>query len=118
MDASTSVAGRITDQQLREARDGLIRLLHKKRFPREWIERHVPDAMGQAQMDFAARLAAGKDDDTVALLVVIAYRRAVNALQAQLAKPTTSIETVFHLADESTLRRRRRQSGTNVKNES
>ncbi|HEU5252086.1 MAG TPA: sigma-70 family RNA polymerase sigma factor [Solirubrobacterales bacterium] len=101
MDASTSAAGRITDQQLREAREGLIRLLHKKRFPREWIERHVPDAMGQAEVDFSARLAAGKEDDTVGLLVVIAYRRAVKMLRAQLAKPTASIETVFHLADDS-----------------
>lgn len=53
-------------------------------------------------MDLSARLAASKEDDTVGLLVVIAYRRAVNMLQAQLTKPTAPIETVFHLADEST----------------
>ena len=60
MDASTSVADRITGQQLREAREGLTRLLHKKRFPREWIEREAPDAMAEAEKDLAARLAAGK----------------------------------------------------------
>jgi len=102
MDASTSVAGRITNQQLDEAREGLVRLLHKKRFPREWIEREAPEAMARAEGDFAARLAAGKEDDTVKLLVVIAYRRAMKMLGAQRAKPTVSIETVFHLADEST----------------
>ncbi len=102
MDASTSVADRITGQQLRESRDGLTRLLHKKRFPREWIEREAPDAMAEAEKDLAARLAAGKEDDVVNLLVVIAHRRAIKMLHAQLAKPTTSIETVFHLADEST----------------
>jgi RNA polymerase sigma factor (sigma-70 family) len=102
MDASTSAADRITGQQLREAREGLTRLLHQKRFPREWIEREVPDAMAEAEKDLAARLAAGKEDDTVNLLVVIAYRRAIKMLRAQLAKPTTSIETAFHLADEST----------------
>jgi DNA-directed RNA polymerase specialized sigma24 family protein len=102
MDASTSVADRITGQQLREARERLIRLLHKKRFPREWIERGAPDAMAEAEKDFAARLAAGKEDDIVNLLVVIAYRRAIKMLRAQLGKPTTSTETVFHLADEST----------------
>jgi RNA polymerase sigma factor (sigma-70 family) len=101
MEVSAAVADRVADRQLQEAREGLVRLLHKKRFPREWIERHVPDAMGQAQMDLAARLAAGKEDDTVNLLVVIAYRRAVKMLRAQLAKPTASIETVFHLTDES-----------------
>ncbi|MFL5832687.1 MAG: RNA polymerase sigma factor [Solirubrobacterales bacterium] len=102
MDASTSAADRITGQQLREAREGLTRLLHKKRFPREWIEREVPDAIAEAEKDFAARLAAGKEDDIVNLLVVIAYRRAIKMLRAQLAEPTTSIETVFHLRDEST----------------
>jgi hypothetical protein len=60
MDAPAPAAGQITDQQLREAREGLIRLLHTKRFPREWIEQHVPDAMGQAQMDLSARLPPGR----------------------------------------------------------
>jgi len=102
MERTAKTADRITDQQLLEARKGLVRLLHKKRFPREWIEREAPDAMAHAEGDFAARLAAGKEDDTVNLLVVIAYRRAMKMLGAQRAKPTISIETVFHLADEST----------------
>ncbi len=102
MERTAKTADRITDQQLLEARRGLVRLLHKKRFPREWIEREAPDAMAHAEGDFAARLAAGKEDDTVNLLVVIAYRRALKMLRAQLTKPTTSIETIFHLADEST----------------
>lgn len=101
MESYATAADLVTDRQLQEAREGLVRLLHKKRFPRGWIERHVPDAMGQAQMDLAARLAAGKEDDTVNLLVVIAYRRAIKMLRAQLAKPTASIEAVFHLTDES-----------------
>ncbi len=103
MELATMRRREVTDEELREAEEGLVRLLHKKRFPREWIERNVPDAMAQARTDFAARLAAGKEDDTVNLLVVIGYRRAVKVLDAQLAgPPTTSIETVFHLADEST----------------
>ncbi len=102
MDASTSAADRITGRQLQEAREGLTRLLYRKRFPREWIERAAPDAMAEAEKDFATRLAAGKRDDAVNLLVVIAYRRAIKILRAQLARPSTSIETVFHLADEST----------------
>lgn len=103
MEAVTKRRHEVTDEQLREAEKGLVRLLHKKRFPREWIERNVPDVMAQASTDFAARLAAGKEDDTVNLLVVIGYRRAVKVLDAQLSHPsTTSIETVFHLADEST----------------
>ncbi|HXR59981.1 MAG TPA: hypothetical protein VN732_01515 [Solirubrobacterales bacterium] len=60
-------------------------LLHAKRFPREWIERHVPDVMAQARSDFAVRLAAGKEDDTVNLLVVIAYRRAVKSRRLALS---------------------------------
>jgi RNA polymerase sigma factor (sigma-70 family) len=93
--------GKVTDQQLREAEAGLVRLLHAKRFPREWIERHAPEAMAQARAEFAVRLAAGRDDDTVNLLVVIGYRRAIKVLRSQKsAPPTTSLETVFHLADE------------------
>ncbi|HEY5943620.1 MAG TPA: sigma-70 family RNA polymerase sigma factor [Solirubrobacterales bacterium] len=101
MEVSTTVADRVTGRQLQEAREGLVRLLHKKRFPREWIEREAPDAMAHATGDFAARLAAGKEDDTVNLLVVIAYRRAIKTLQKQLSKPTTPIEAIFHLEDES-----------------
>lgn len=102
MEVATTRRGEVSDEELREAEEGLVRLLHKKRFPREWIERNVPDAMAQARSDFAARLAAGKEDDTVNLLVVIGYRRALKVLDRELAGPsTTSIETVFHLADES-----------------
>ena len=93
----------VTDQQLHEAEEGLVRLLHAKRFPREWIERHVPEAMAQARTDFAVRLAAGREDETVNLLVVIGYRRALKLLSSQTSRPaTTSLETIFHLADEST----------------
>lgn len=93
----------VTDQQLLEAEKGLIRLLHAKRFPREWIERHAAEVMAQARTDFAARLAAGRNDDTVNLLVVIGYRRALKVLRSQkTGPPTISIENVFHLADEST----------------
>lgn len=93
----------VTDRQLLEAEEGLVRLLHAKRFPREWIERHVPEVMAQARTDFAVRLAAGRDDETVNLLVVIGYRRALKVLRSQKTSPaTTSLETVFHLADEST----------------
>jgi RNA polymerase sigma factor (sigma-70 family) len=103
MEAAITRRREVTDEELREAEKGLVRLLHKKRFPREWIEQNVPDVMAQARTDFAARLAAGKEDDTVNLLVVIGYRRAVKVLDLQLSRPsTTSIETVFHLADEST----------------
>jgi RNA polymerase sigma factor (sigma-70 family) len=103
MEAATNRRREVTDAELREAEKGLVRLLHKKRFPREWIEQNVPDVMAQARTDFAARLAAGKEDDTVNLLVVIGYRRALKVLDAQLSRPsTTSIETMFHLADEST----------------
>jgi RNA polymerase sigma factor (sigma-70 family) len=101
MEAATKE--RVTTRQLKEAERGLIRLLHAKRFPREWIERHAPDVMAQARLDFAARLAAGREDDTINLLVVIAYRRAMKVLTVERARPAnTSIDGVFHLADEST----------------
>jgi RNA polymerase sigma factor (sigma-70 family) len=90
-----------TKEQLREAEEGLTRLLFAKRFTREWIERQVPEAMAQAQADLAARIAAGREDETVGLLVVIAYRRALKALTAEKTKPkTVPVDEVFDLTDE------------------
>ncbi|HET7417265.1 MAG TPA: sigma-70 family RNA polymerase sigma factor [Solirubrobacterales bacterium] len=93
----------VTAEELREAEKGLERLLHAKRFPREWIERNLPDVMAQARSELAARIAAGKEDDTVNLLVVIGYRRATKVLDMQLSRPqSTSLEKVVELVDEAT----------------
>jgi RNA polymerase sigma factor (sigma-70 family) len=90
-----------TEEQLREAEEGLIRLLFAKGFTREWVERHVQEAMAQAQTELAARIAAGREDETVGLLVVIAYRRALKALSAERARPrSVPVEEVFDIADE------------------
>lgn len=103
MEAATKPDKRITAAELREAERRLIGFLHSKRFPRDWIERHVPEVMAQANADLAARLAAGREDETVNLLVIIAYRRALKVLRGDhCGPPTTSLETVFHVADEST----------------
>lgn len=92
----------VTKEQLREAEEGLIRLLFVKRFSREWIERHVPEVMAQARADLAIRFTTEHVNDVVALLVVIAYRRALKVLRSKTTGPTlVSIEEVFHLADES-----------------
>lgn len=102
MEAATKEK-RVTDCQLREAEEGLIRLLHAKHFPREWIRESVPEIMSQARTDFAARLAVEHVEDAVNLLVVIAYRRAIKVVRSERARPReTSIENFFHLADEST----------------
>jgi RNA polymerase sigma factor (sigma-70 family) len=101
MEVSTTVADRVTDRQLQEAREGLVRLLHKKRFPREWIEREAPDAMAHAEGTSQHGSPPARKTTPSNLLVVIAYRRAIKTLQKQLSKPTTPIETIFHLKDES-----------------
>jgi len=90
-----------TLEQLREAEAGLIRLLSAKRFTRDWIERQVPEAMAQAQEDLAARIAAGREDETVGLLIVIAYRRALKALSEERSRPkSVPVEEIFDLVDE------------------
>jgi RNA polymerase sigma factor (sigma-70 family) len=96
------MADPITKQQIGEVEDRLRGLLFKKGFPREWIGQHVPDVMAHAQVDFAAVLENGPADHPMGLLFVIAYRRAIKVLRGELSKPTTSIENLFHLADEST----------------
>lgn len=103
MEAVTRPRWRVTDEQLREAEAGLRRLLRAKGFRRDWIEAHAQEVMSQARTDFAARLAAERVEDTVSLLVVIAYRRALKILNAERRAPKViSIDTVFHLADEKT----------------
>ncbi len=102
MEAATKQK-QVTDQQLLEAEEGLIRLLHAKHFPPAWIKESVPEIMSQARTDFAARLAVEQVEDAVSLLVVIAYRRAIKFVRSERARPReTSIENFFHLADEST----------------
>jgi len=92
----------VSSGQLIEAEEGLIRLLYSKGFTREWVERHVPEIMAQARSDFAVRLVAGRRDDAVNLLVVIAYRRAMKVLSQERRRPRmTPIETVFDLSDPS-----------------
>ncbi|HEX3172812.1 MAG TPA: sigma-70 family RNA polymerase sigma factor [Solirubrobacterales bacterium] len=93
--------GEVTEEQLREAQRGFTRLLFAKRFPRAWIEENSADLLAQAHAEFAERLVKGREDQTVGLLIVIAYRRAQALLDAQRRRPSTSsIDTVFHLADE------------------
>jgi len=102
MEAATKTQ-QVSDRQLCEAEEGLIRLLYAKHFPREWIKESVPEIMSQARTDFAARLAAEHVEDAVSLLVVIAYRRAIKVVRSERTRPReTSIENFFHLADEST----------------
>jgi RNA polymerase sigma factor (sigma-70 family) len=102
MEAATKQT-QLTDRQLREAEAGLLRLLQAKRFPRRWIKESVSEIMAQASTDFAARLAVEHVEDAVSLLVVIAYRRAIKLVRTERSRPhETSIDSLFHLADEST----------------
>ncbi|HEX6455930.1 MAG TPA: sigma-70 family RNA polymerase sigma factor [Solirubrobacterales bacterium] len=102
--AAESHRFQMTSEELDQAKTGVKKLLCAKRFPREWIERHLDDLTGQALTDYSARLAAGRKDKTLGLLVVIGYRRAIKTLEKEIKDPApTSIETIYHLADESTL---------------
>jgi RNA polymerase sigma factor (sigma-70 family) len=93
----------VTDAELREAERGFILMLRGKRFPREWIEEHAADLMAQAHKEYAERLAEGREDTAVGLMIVIAYRRAVNLLDTQKRRPLSKpLDDVLHLADEST----------------
>lgn len=92
----------VTEAELVEAERGFILMLKGKRFPREWIEENAADLMAQAHKEYAERLAEGREDTAVGLLIVIAYRRAVNLLDAQQRRPKSKpLDDVLHLADES-----------------
>lgn len=103
MDHSTQPRPPVTDRQLSEAEVGLRRLLRKRRFPTDWVDRYCPELMSQARAEYAARLRVEPVENTVGLLVVIGYRRAQNLVRSERSRPRlTSIETAFHLADEDT----------------
>jgi RNA polymerase sigma factor (sigma-70 family) len=103
MEAASPPREGVTEDQLREAERGLVRLLRAKDFPWPWIQEYIAEIMSQAQTDFAAILAAEEVENPVGLLVVIGYRRAIKYVRSERRGPrVTSIEKVFHLADERT----------------
>lgn len=91
----------VTSAELRETERGFILMLRGKGFPRGWIEEHAPELLAQAHKEYAERLADGREDTPVGLMIVIAYRRALNLLDSQGRRPTHKpIESILHVADE------------------
>jgi RNA polymerase sigma factor (sigma-70 family) len=99
-----SAAQGVTRAQLREATRGFTLMLRRKRFSPDWIEANASDLLAQANKEYAEKLAKGeRAQNPVGWLIVCAWRRAQNLLDSQSRKPrTSSLESVFHLADEST----------------
>lgn len=96
-------AGGLTPAQLREAERGLKLMLARK-FSAVWIAEHAKDVLGQANVEYTEWLERNPPArNPIGWLLTCAYRRALNLLDSQSRRPPqASIETVFHLADEST----------------
>lgn len=93
----------ITPAELREAERGIKRILAKK-FSARWIAKNARDLLGQTSIEYAEWL---KDNppakNPVGWLLNGAYWRALNLLDSETRRPpTSSLDDVFHLADEST----------------
>jgi RNA polymerase sigma factor (sigma-70 family) len=93
----------VTPAQLRRAEEGIGPVLGQK-FSAAWIAKNWRDLLGQANIEYAEWL---KDNDParnpVGWILKCAYWRAINLLDSETRKPrSTSLDAVFHLADEST----------------
>jgi RNA polymerase sigma factor (sigma-70 family) len=90
--------------ELLKAREDFRRMLRCKRFSSRWIEEHADELLSQACTEYTARFAdGGQAERPVGWLVHTAWWRAQDLLEAQGRKPPiSSLETAFHLADEST----------------
>lgn len=92
-----------TPAQLREAERG-FKLMLRRRFSSVWIAENAADLLGQANVEYAEWLEHNQPArNPVGWLLTCAYRRAQNLLDTQTRRPpSTSLDDVFHLADEST----------------
>jgi RNA polymerase sigma factor (sigma-70 family) len=93
----------VTAAQLRKAEEGIGPMLAQT-FSAVWIAKNAQDLLGQANIEYAKWL---KDNpparNPVGWLLNCAYWRAVNLLDSETRKPRqTSLDAVFHLADETT----------------
>jgi RNA polymerase sigma factor (sigma-70 family) len=79
-------------------------MFRSKGFPLAWVNRNVVDLLAQASLEYAEWLGNHESAESpVGWLVTCAYRRGLNLLSSQNRRPpSTSIDAVFHLADEST----------------
>jgi RNA polymerase sigma factor (sigma-70 family) len=93
----------VTGAQMREAERGLKGMLVAK-FPRAWIAEHSREVLGQAHVEYQEWLETNPPArNPVGWLCTCAYRRALNLRDSERRRPTaTSLDTVFHLADERT----------------
>lgn len=93
----------VTPAELREAERG-FRLMLAKKFSAVWIAENAKDILSQANVEYAEWLEQNPPArNPVGWLLTCAYRRAVNLLDTQSRKPRpASLDSVFHLADEST----------------
>jgi RNA polymerase sigma factor (sigma-70 family) len=97
-----SATSAVREEHLREAEQGFAAMLRRKRFTQIWIAEHAEDLLGQARKEYAEWLARGRpEDNPVGWLIHCAWRRTQNLLESERRKPRpSSIEEVFHLADE------------------
>ncbi len=92
----------VSGAHLREAERGFLAMLRAKRFPAPWIEANALDLLAQASTEYAAWLTThDPEPNPVGWLITCAYRRAINLLESQRRRPsTTSLDAVYDLADE------------------
>ena len=94
----------VTSAQFREAERGLQPMLAKK-FSAAWIAKNGRDLLGHVNVEYAEWLENNPPArNPVGWLLNGVYWRALNLLDSERRKPReTSLEAVFHVADESTL---------------
>ena len=100
----TGAAYEVDNSELETAQRDFGAMLRRKRLPRPWIAEHADELLSQAWIEYTAKLAKGEQVDCPAgWLINCAWWRALDLLRSQKSRPQlASLETAFHLADEST----------------
>jgi RNA polymerase sigma factor (sigma-70 family) len=86
--ARPRVRAELGASQLEAAELGFGRLLRRKGFSREFVDRHAADLLAQAHLEYSRHLAAGEEiDNPSGWIVHCAWRRTQNALEQEDKAP-------------------------------
>lgn len=85
---SAAASGKLGARQLEAAEVGFGLLLRRKRFSREFRDRHAADLLAQARLEYARHVAAGERiDNPAGWIIHCAWRRTQNALEQESNAP-------------------------------
>ncbi len=95
---------KLSSEELRAAELGFKQLLRRKRFPAEFLRRHVADLLAQARLEYVRHAARGEEiENPPGWIIHCAWRRTQNLLERESRAPgRVSIDESWDFAKELT----------------